>query len=180
MLDVTKTGMRGIGLSIPQVISRDEEHCLVIPVSGPMASMPQFAPPKFAELHAFMQRMAVLPSGPGFFRYRRFDEQGNVELEVGSPVESATSGGDGVKPSTLPAGRYASATYTGPYDRLYDGFLMLEGWMRGRGLEPAGEPGEPACQLEIYRVSPMDESDPAKLVTELLVKLAGTSEEEFQ
>ena len=57
---------------------------------------------------------------------------------------------------------------------------MLEGWMRGRGLEPAGEPGEPACQLEIYRVSPMDESDPAKLVTELLVKLAGTSEEEFQ
>jgi effector-binding domain-containing protein len=180
MLDVTKTGLRGIGLSIPQVIERADEPYLAIAASGPMVSLPQFAPPKFGELYAFMAGRGVSPAGPGFFRYRCFDEWGNVEVEAGSPVAPGTAGDGNVIAATLPAGSYAAATYTGPYDRLFDAVLMLEGWMRGRGLEPDGEPGRPGCQLEIYRVSPMDESDPARLVTELLVRLGSTNKEEFK
>ena len=99
-------------------------------------------------------------------------------------MAAGTAGSGGVVADAIPAGRYACATYTGPYDRLYDAFLMLNGWMRGRGLEPdarhdhAGE--QLACQLEIYRVTPMEEKDPARLVTELLIKLAGPNKEKSQ
>lgn len=172
MRPVTKTGMAGIGLSIPQVIERNGEPYLAITVSGPMTDLPSFAPPKFGELHAFMGQRGITPAGPGFFRYRSFDDKGNVTLEAGSPVAPSTAGSGAVVAGMLPAGRYAAATYTGPYDRLYDAFLMLNGWMRGRELEPDGKPGEPACQLEIYRVTPMEEADLARLVTELLIKLA--------
>jgi effector-binding domain-containing protein len=173
MLAVTQTGMAGIGLSIPQLIERDGEPYLAVAASGPMTDLPTFAPPKFGELHTFMGERGIAPAGPGFFRYRSFDDKGNVTLEAGSPVAAGTAGGGRVTSGVLPAGRYVAATYTGPYDRLYDAFLMLNGWMRGRGLEPDGKPGEPGCQLEIYRVTPMDEADSARLVTELLIKLAG-------
>ncbi|MCU0790909.1 MAG: hypothetical protein MUE79_07655, partial [Nitratireductor sp.] len=62
MLDVTRTGMRGIGLSIPQVIERSGEPYLAIAVKGPMASLPQFAPPKFGELHQWMAERGIAPA----------------------------------------------------------------------------------------------------------------------
>jgi effector-binding domain-containing protein len=177
MLAVTETNMDDAGLSIPHVVKRGAEPYLAIAVSGPMTDLPSFGPPKFGELHAWMGGRGTKPSGPGFFRYRSFDDEGNVTLEAGSPVAAGTAGSGEVLADVLPAGRYAAATYTGPYDRLYDAFLMLNGWLRGRGLEPDGVPGEPGCQLEIYRVTPMDEKDPARLVTELLIRLAGPSVE---
>jgi effector-binding domain-containing protein len=180
MLAVTQTGMAGIGISIPQVIMREAVPYAAITVSGPMVSLPSFAPPKFADLYGWMGKHGIEPAGSGFFRYRRFDA-GIVTVEAGAPVPPGTAGSGAVRADALPAGSYAAATYTGPYDRLHDAFLMLEGWMRGRGLEPDGTQDgfgeQPACQLEIYHVTPMDESDPARLVTEIMIKLAGPTEE---
>jgi effector-binding domain-containing protein len=173
MLAVTETGMDGCGLSIPRVVERGAEPYLAIAASGPMTALPSFGPPKLGELHTWMSGRGIKPTGPGFFRYRRFDNEGNVSLEAGTPVAAGPDGAGEVIADVLPAGRYGAATYTGPYDRLYDAFLMLNGWLRGRGLELEGRPGEPGCQLEIYRVTPMDETDPSRLVTELLIRLAG-------
>jgi effector-binding domain-containing protein len=184
MLAVTQTGMAGIGISIPQVIEREAAPYAAIAVSGPMVSLPSFAPLKFEALHGWMGEHGIKHASPGFFRYRKFDAAGNVTVEVGAPVPAGTAGSGEVIADVLPAGRYAAATYTGPYDRLYDAFLMLNGWMRGRGLEPDGTQDgfgeQPACQLEIYHVTPMNENDPARLVTEILIKLAGPNEEKTQ
>ena len=175
MLPVTQTAMDGVHLSVPHVVTRKAVHYVAIPLSGKMRDLPQFAPPKFEELHRWMSERNVASAMEGFFRYRAFGHDGSVEMEVGTTTHGAAEGDGDVIAATLPAGRYAHAVHTGPYDRLYDAVLMLEGWMGGRGLTPDGAYGpdgeKPACQVEIYRVTPMQEKDPRKWETDILVKL---------
>ena len=176
MLPVDKTAHEGAGLSIPSVVTRKAEPYMAIVATGPMPRLPEFAPPKFAELHDWLQQRNVATIGPGLFRYRRFGKDGSVVVEVGNTVSEAVAPEGEVIAGEIPAGRYALAVHTGPYDRLHDAFLMLEGWMGGRGLTPDGAYGpdgeSPACQVEIYRVTPMQENDPRLWKTEILVKLA--------
>ena len=170
MLAVTETALPGAGLSIPCVVEREAQPCLVIRTSGAMPDLPKFAPPKFGELRDWMRTRGIAPK-PGFFRYRRFGAGGHVELDVGNLVTAAETGAGNVEADNLPAGRYALATYIGPYDRLYDAFSMLQGWMAMRGLKPARNGDEIGGQIEIYRVSPMDVDDPAKFETDILILL---------
>ncbi|MFZ2101444.1 MAG: GyrI-like domain-containing protein [Oricola sp.] len=176
MLPVEKTAYEGAGVSVPSVITRKAEPYVAIAVAGPMPKLSEFAPQKFPDLHRWMAENGVASGMAGFFRYRRFDRSGLVELEVGTTTLKPEKAGDGVIAGEIPAGRYAHAVHTGPYDRLHDAFLMLEGWMGGRGLTPEGDYGpdgeSPACQMEIYRVTPMQENDPRLWKTEILVKLA--------
>ncbi|MEZ5792785.1 MAG: GyrI-like domain-containing protein [Nitratireductor sp.] len=174
MLATTETALPGIALSIPSVVVRKAEPFLAIAATGEMAKLPEFAPPKFASLHGYMAENGI-EGRYGFFRYRRFSG-GSVMLDVGTATTAPASGEGAVIAGELPAGRYVSATLTGPYDRLYDAFLMLEGWLKGRGLACEGthdgQGWEPACQLEIYRISPADTNDPMKWETDLLLKIA--------
>ncbi|MEZ5872606.1 MAG: GyrI-like domain-containing protein [Nitratireductor sp.] len=173
MLATTETALPGISLSIPSVVEREAEPFLAIAATGEMAKLPEFAPPKFVTLHGFMAKNDI-EGRYGFFRYRRFSG-GSVMLDVGTATTALFKSEGEVLAGELPAGRYVSATFTGPYDRLYDAFLMLEGWLKGRGLACKGthdgESWEPACQLEIYRISPADTDDPMKWETDLLLKI---------
>lgn len=176
MLDVTNTAHEGAGLSTPCVIDRAAQPYVALPAAGSMAELPRFAPQRLPELHEWMRDNAVVSGMEGFFRYREFGNDGSVRLEVGTTTPGPVAASGEVIADALPAGRYAFATHTGSYDRLYDAFLMLDGWIRGRGLTPDGERGpegvRPACQIEIYRVSPMDTDDAGQWQTDLLVKLA--------
>ncbi len=170
MLDVTKTALPGIGVSMPVVVERDAMHYLKIAVSGPMRALPQFAPPKLIELSGRIAQAGEKPL-VSLFRYRRFGSDGSVDLDVGMTT-TGTPALDDVAMAELPAGRYATLSYTGPYDRLYDAFCMLQGWIEARGLVACGEPSEPDCQAELYRIGPMQTNDPMQWQTDLLVKLA--------
>lgn len=175
MLDVTETAHDGCALSIPQVNRIEALPYLAIRVSGPMTLLPEFAPPRLPELHSWMAVNGKSNGGKAFFRYLGFGPGGTVDLEVGTTTLRPETGGGNVIAGEIPAGSYACATHSGPYDRLHDSFLMLNGWMRGRGLVPDdthGKDGERlACQLEIYRVSPAQESDPANWQTDLMIRL---------
>jgi len=175
MLAVTETAMPGIGLSIPQATERKAMPYVALRASGPMRDLPQFAPRRIEEFFGWAKKNGVELSGPLFFRYTRFVRDGEVELEIGAPVDRLPKvDGDAVA-SEIPAGRYAQATYTGPYDRLYDAFSMLHGWIKARGLpmdetERAGGM-DVACQMESYRIGPMDAADTARFETDILIKL---------
>ena len=173
MLQVTRTAGAGIALSVPGVVQRKAAPYLAIPVSGAMVDLPKFAPQKFMALNRWIGERQIAAAEFGFIRYRAFGKDGSVRLEVAMATNKKAKGEGEVVAGALPAGRYAMATLTGPYDRLYDAFCMLEGWIRGRGLKAAGKPGKPECQLELYRVSPATEADPAKWQTDLAVMLAG-------
>jgi hypothetical protein len=53
---------------------------------------------------------------------------------------------------------------------------MLSGWMEGRGLQSSGTHGDdgshPECQMEIYRVGPVQTENPMRFETDLMLKLS--------
>ena len=170
MLDITGTAGDGITLTVPGVIEVEERSYLAIPVSGQMADLPRFAPPIIDRLMSWLGERGLKPL-EFFFRYRSFGSDGSVRLEVGAVPDGSTEPEGDVIAGTLPAGRYAKATLTGPYDRLYDAFAMLDGWQSHRGAEAERLPsGEVAGQFEFYRIGPAQESDPMKWQTDILIK----------
>lgn len=163
-------------LTNPRVIDRTPEPYVAIPMHGPMCELPQFAPPKFQELHRWMEERGVPSGGAGFFRYKHFDRIGNVEMEVATTTVGPAEGFGDVLSATLPGGRYLAATHIGPYPALHDAAVQLLDWAEAHALEvdrTKSSEGETfGCSVEIYRIHPMMEADPSKWETDLLIRLA--------
>ena len=72
----------------------------------------------------------------------------------------------GTEEATVPAGRYARATHTGPYEGLPNAWAELMAWVGQNGKTPGN-----GVSYELYRNDPTDTA-PEDLITELYVPLA--------
>ncbi len=102
--------------------------------------------------------------------------EAQLDIELGFPVVSALSSDDRISTGVLPAGRYASLVYTGPYDGLVEANAALLDWGAEQGLmwdSWAAENGDRfGARLESYLTDPSTEPDPAKWDTEVAIRVA--------
>lgn len=135
-----------------------------------------------AELPALMPRVfgwlgqrGIAPVGPPFWKYNVIDMERGLEVEVGVPVAEAAAADDHVIAGVLPAGRYATLTYTGNPAGLLGGTTALLEWGGKEGLAwdvaPAPEGDRWAARLEIYLTDPAAEPDMDRWVTQLAFRL---------
>ena len=132
---------------------------------------------RFGELFAWLSSHGVAPAGPPFFRYNVMDMGGQLDMEAGVPVATATEGNGVVVAGVVPAGRYATATHVGHPQELMMATKELLDWGSAQGLKwdmSAGDGGERwGSRLEIYLTDPSQEPDMSKWETELAFRLAG-------
>jgi effector-binding domain-containing protein len=80
-----------------------------------------------------------------------------------------------VRFAMLPAGRYATLDWNGPYEALEQLTAMLIGWVQliGHEFDMVGKADGDhfACRLEIYETDPGAVPNPADWVTTLVFKL---------
>lgn len=99
-----------------------------------------------------------------------------MELEIGAQVPTGVRGDDRVVAGALPAGRYGQVIWTGHYRYLMDVNAVLIGWAKEKRIKWDAQmtsKGEAfACRLEIYETDPVEEPDPDKWVTELVIRIA--------
>lgn len=161
-------------LTLPQIIEQPAQRYVAVrlPVTIPFGSDLN---PAFDELFAAFSAVAVEPNGMEFIKFNLIDMP-RLEIEVGITTDALLPLSSRMIEGEIPAGRYVSLIYTGPYDNLMDVTAMLVGWAKEKGLKwdshdtPNGE--QFACRLEVYNNNPSIEADPAKLKTTLLFKLA--------
>ena len=114
--------------------------------------------------------------GPAIFKYNVIDMP-RLEIEFGFLTPTALTGDANVVAGTLPAGRYATLTYTGHYDNVQSATGSLIDWAKAQGIawdSEAGPDGERfVARFEIYPNGPMDEPDPNKWITEIWIKVRG-------
>jgi len=115
--------------------------------------------------------------GAPLWRYRVIDMAAKLEIDVAVPVAGAAIGDNRIIADILPAGRYATLIYTGPYEGLMQATADLLAWAAKKGIvwdmRPAGLNGEAwRARVENYLTDPTKEPDPAKWETELAFKLA--------
>jgi effector-binding domain-containing protein len=113
------------------------------------------APPLIAVVMDWVKASGGGVAGPPFFNYFEFLPSGRMKMQVGVPTSKLLPASGEFATGSLPDGRYASVTHTGPYADLREASMALDDWVRAQGLAYAGErPGRPpsgATRLEIYR-----------------------------
>lgn len=132
--------------------------------------------PLMGEAAGYLERAGVKAFGPAVFRYNVIDMP-RLEMEFGFFTPGPVAGEGRVQAGVLPAGRYVTATYVGPYDDLERVTGEIIAWARENGVEWDSE-GKPdgdhfVSRAEIYLNGPMDEPDPAKWETEIWIKTKG-------
>ncbi|MHA2049004.1 MAG: GyrI-like domain-containing protein [Promethearchaeota archaeon] len=62
----------------------------------------------------------------------------NLDVEIGIPILKKLPETNDIKASEIPAGRYASCIYTGPYDKIAPAYDALTEWANNNGFETSG------------------------------------------
>src|SRR5579871_6728843 len=147
----------------PRIDERAARPTLGIRATVPMTELPMVIPRSIGEVHGWLEQNRIRPAGAPFVRYYVINMPGNLEIEVGWPVESASATSDRVQAGAIPAGRYASLVYTGNYPGLPDATRALLDWGAAKGLvwdattTPAGD--RFGARLETYWTNPAEEPD---------------------
>jgi AraC family transcriptional regulator len=92
---------------------------------------------------------------------------GELRSDAAITLKPSVSAPEGSKEMTIPAGRYARGSYTGPYSGLPAAWNELMTWLGGRD----DSPGE-GMSYELYRNDPTDTA-PEDLITEIYMPLVG-------
>ena len=161
-------------LSQPRIVTKPDQPFAAIRISVDRADIPSKAPPLIGQVAGWLGAKGVPPAGAPFFSYLAMPDDGPMVMEVGFPTGDKLTGDDRVRTGVIPAGRFASLVYTGPYDGLYDANVALGKWLATEGVAhamPRGAGEYDKALLEIYYTDPMQEPDPQKWETEVAFRL---------
>ena len=160
-------------LTLPKIVERKPQPYVGIrrTVSIPFGSVVDATMPK---LFQWLGAHGIEPAGPPFFKYNVIDMAKGLEIEFAVPTATLLQPDDTVVVGTLPAGRYATLTFHGHYDKLMDATAVLIGWAKERGvawdseMTPAGE--KFAARFEVFPNDPREVPNPDDWETEIWIK----------
>ncbi len=96
-------------------------------------------------------------------------------VQAGVPLGQAATGWDDPEADMLPAGRYVTTTYTGPYDELVEVTRRLLEWAEAQELSFDVHPSDNGdvwgARLEFFDNNPAEVSDPSQLQSTLAFRL---------
>lgn len=162
-------------LTLPEIVERPAQPYIYVPFTVRMDEMQKPANEGFPEVFAYLDKHGLKPVGEAFYSYRRINMAETLDVEAGIAVEAAGPDEGAVRNGTLPAGRFATLSWTGHPDKLMTVTGMLIGWLKETGqtmdVEEKADADYFACRLEIYETDPGDVPDMNDWVTTLAFKL---------
>ncbi len=163
-------------LTQPKIVERTEQPYAAIKSRITMQEIGPTAQNLMPELFSWLRDRGQEPAGPEFLKYNVIDMKGKLEIEFGVPTGSPVLGDGRVRTGSLPAGRFGTLIYRGPYEGLYDANGALIDWANKKSIRwdmSETEEGDRfGCRLEIYLTDPKTELDPDKRETEISIRLA--------
>lgn len=160
-------------LTLPKIVDRPATHYAAV-AAEVRIPFGEAIGPLMEEAAGYLDGAGASGFGPALFKYDVIDMP-RLEMQFGFVTPKAVTGSERVKAGVLPAGKYATLTYTGHYDNLMDATATLIGWAKETGVEwdsTSGPGGERfASRVEIYPNGPDDEPDPEKWITEIWIKV---------
>jgi effector-binding domain-containing protein len=166
----------------PKLENRSEQHYVAIRTQVTMQELGAGVIPQLhMEVRTWLEKQGIAPTGAPFIRYLIIDMMAKLDIELGWPVARALSGNDRIRAGVLPAGRYASLIYIGPYEG--DGLIKANAALLDWGAQHSivwdkwqTEHGDAfGARLESSIKDPGNEPDPAKWETEVAIRLADQS-----
>ena len=160
-------------ITLPSLVDRSEQPYVAIrqKVSIPFTPVVDQVMPEVA---GWLRARGVERLGPAIFRYNVVDMP-RLDVELGFAPAKAIKGDERVQGNSLPAGRYATLTHWGHYEKLMEATAVLIGWARDKGFawdSTSDESGEHfVSRFELYPNGPVDTADPEKWETQIFIKV---------
>jgi effector-binding domain-containing protein len=119
----------------PKVENRDAQHYMGIRTQVAMQELGSgIIPQLHSEVMGWLKSQGMEPSGAPFIRYHVINMATALDVELGWPVKTFTTGNGRVCGGTVPAGRYGVILYIGPYDGLMEANRVLIDWAKNTGV----------------------------------------------
>jgi effector-binding domain-containing protein len=160
-------------ISGPKIEERTEQPYMGIRTRTPMQGMSKVVTQLFKEINAWTQKHNIKPAKAPFLRFYVIDMEGEMDIEVGVPVETPLQEDGWVTAGVLPAGRYASLIYSG--SGLAGNKTLVE-WAKANKIawdRWEDEKGDAfRARFESYLTDPRSEPRKTKWEVEVAIKLA--------
>jgi effector-binding domain-containing protein len=142
---------------------RAKQPTLMIRTTTSMQDLSNVLGKAYGAIVQYLGSLGVAPAGPPLAVYYNMDME-NLDIGIGFPVAKALPGEGKIQAGEIPAGKYASCLYTGPYDEIGDAYDALTAWVEENDYEATG------LAYEFYLNDP-NETPPEALQTQILFPL---------
>jgi effector-binding domain-containing protein len=156
----------------PTIERRKKQNYLAVRMSVPIP-FGKYLQPAWGEVYEWMMQKEIKPAGPALIRYLTTDMSKELDLDVGFTVDKAVRGTHRIRADVLPAGRYATLLYTGPYrgKDIFKATVALLEWAKVKKVQwdTSKKKGVEWWngRVEYYFSDPATEKDPSKFKVEL-------------
>lgn len=164
----------------PQVGERAPLPYVGIRSQVAMQDFPSIIPQQIDEVAGWLAQHGSVPDGAPIIRYHACptvpSADALVDITIGFPVSAPVAGDGRITADALPAGRYASLTFTGVENGVPGNGVLID-WAAAQGIqwdswdEAIGEAF--AGRVEHMIDGPDDDPNPSNWRTEVAIKLAG-------
>ncbi|MFX4262802.1 GyrI-like domain-containing protein [Pelotomaculum propionicicum] len=139
---------------------QEAQPVLCIRAKTPFDELPILIGESYRKIAEYMAELGEPPACAPYTAYYNLDML-DLDVEMGFPVAKPLPGKDDIKPGEVPAGKYVSCMYKGPYGMMEKTYVEIFRWMEEKGLEPAG------AYYEYYYNAPNEVPD-----SELLTRIS--------
>lgn len=156
----------------PRIERRKKQHYVAIRMAVPIP-FGKYLQPAWDEVYHWMMSKEIKPSGLAIIRYLTTDMSRELDIDVGFTTDRAAKGDDRITADFLPAGKYATLVYTGPYKGkgIFKATVALLEWAKANKVkwDTSRKKGVEWWngRAEFYFSDPAVEKDPTKFKTEL-------------
>ncbi len=161
----------------PKIERRKKQYYVAIRTA---ASIPfgKYLQPAWNEVYEWMMHNEIQPSGLAIIRYLTTDMSKKLDIDIGFTVDKAVKGNNRIIADFLPAGRYATLLYSGPYKGkgIFKATVALLDWAKENKIKwnTSKKKGVEWWngRAEFYFSDPATEKDSTKFKTELAFLIA--------
>jgi effector-binding domain-containing protein len=134
---------------------------LSIRARAAVQDLPAIIGESYGKIMEYMYQIGQQPAGAPFVAYYNMDME-DLDLEIGFPVAVPLDGNDEINRSEIPAGKYVSMTYKGPYAGMEKPYTEMAKWIGENGYKAKG------ISYEYYYNSPMEVPE-SELLTRIVM-----------
>ncbi len=142
---------------------REEQNYAAIQKTVHMEEIPTVLPALIPKVLNWLEEKNIKPASAPFFNYVNMNGE-TMDVEVGFVVNKEIKGNELVKSGQFEAGKYAVATYFGPYYNLPKAHMELGKYAKENNIKTT-------TATEFYVTDPQAENDPQKWQTDIVAKL---------
>ncbi|WP_407355297.1 GyrI-like domain-containing protein [Methanolobus sp. WCC5] len=144
-----------------EIKEEQAQPILSIRTRAAVRDLPVVIGESYEKIMQYMYRIGQEPAGAPFVAYYNMDME-DLDLEIGFPVAMPLQGSDEIGSSQIPAGKYVSMTYKGPYTGMEQPYGEMAKWIEDNGYKPKG------ISYEYYYNSPMEVPE-SELLTRIVM-----------